>query len=517
MNGRGLPLPPLRAALIASLLAAAPAAADSWGEEINLTNSAATSETGLNHHPLALTPDGVLHVVWAEQDAPADSTFRIYTRRRVGSTWTARELIVDFVGQHPGTQIGAKYPALAVAPDSVLHLFWHDYRIAGIENCEIYTKSKPFGAPWDSSQSADIRLTTTNHPETEGDNGYVPVPLAAADGTLHVLWYDYRHDGQAAEIFVKTRPADGEWDLTPGDSADTRVTFDDDHSELVAADLDVGGDVHTAWRSVGAGARILYAVRDGETGLWSDAVDVSETNTVGGAPALAVDADDAVHVVWPDSRDCGRALFTRVREAGGAWSTIARLTRPADGADEPTLARDESGALHLAWHDGRHSLLNREVFHREKPHGASWDTTYAADTRISDGAGSSVRPSVLARGGCVHVLWKDARSGVNDIYYRARGSFGARVPETAQARWRQLLVWPNPSRGGDIHFARADRSTLEIVTIHDVAGRRIRVLRAPSSTAVWDARDDAGHPLPAGVYFARAPGVPQAARLAVLR
>jgi hypothetical protein len=517
MSRRGLPLPPLRTALLASLLVAAPAAADSWGEEINLTNSATTSETGLNHHPLALTPDGVLHVVWAEQDAPADSTFRIYTRCCVGATWTERELVVDYVGQHPGTQVGAKYPALAVAPDSVLHLFWHDYRNGGIENCEIYTKPKPFGAPWDTSQGADIRLTTTNHPETGGDNGYVPVPLAAADGTLHVLWYDYRHDGQAAEIFSKTRPAGGEWDLTPGDSADTRVTFDDDHSELVAADLDRGGDLHAAWRSVGAGARIFYAVRDAETGLWSDPVDIGGASTVGGAPALVVDADDAVHVVWPDSRDGGRALFTRVREAGGTWSAIARLTRPADGADEPTLACDESGTLHLVWHDGRHSLLNREVFHREKSLGASWDTTYAADTRISNAPGSSVRPSVLARGGCVHILWKDARSGANDVYYRARGSFAARVPETAPAHPRQLLAWPNPCRGGEIHFARADRRALEIVAIHDVAGRRLRVLRVPGPVAVWDARDSAGRPLPAGVYFARVPGVPRAVRLAVLR
>jgi hypothetical protein len=275
--------------------------------------------------------------------------------------------------------------------------------------------------------------------------------------------------------------------------------------------------VHAVWRSVSAGARILYALRDAATGIWADPVDIGETSTVMGAPALVVDAGGAVHVVWPDSRDGGRALFTRVREPSGTWSAIARLTRPAHGADEPTLARDENGHLHLVWHDGRYSLLNREVFHREKPLGAPWDTTYAADTRISSAPGSSVRPSVLAQGGCVHILWKDARSGVNDIYYCVRGPFGASIPETPRAGAPGLRAWPNPARQDVVHIARSDHRALATVTIHDVAGRQIRVLRAPGSAVVWDTRDDAGRLLPAGIYFVRVSGVDRTLRLAVLR
>ena len=54
--------------------------------------------------------------------------------------------------------------------------------------------------------TADVRLTTTSHPETNGDNGYVPVPAASAGGDLHVVWYDYRYDGNAGEILAKDRP-----------------------------------------------------------------------------------------------------------------------------------------------------------------------------------------------------------------------------------------------------------------------------------------------------------------------
>jgi hypothetical protein len=498
------------------LAAGAALAVDAWGPEANLSLTATDSETGLNHRPMAVGADGAFHIVWAEKDGP-NQNYRVWTRRLESGDWSAPELIVDYLATDPGTNGGAKYPALASAADGSLHLFWHDYRIAGINNIEIFTKVRGPGAAWDPARAADLRLTTTSHPETLGDNGYVPTAVATPDGAVHVLWYDFRYDGASAEILAKSRPSGGVWDTTPGDAADTRVTTDASHSELVAAEADGDGTVHAAWRSTSAGARILYAARDPGTGAWSAPVAVDTAAAVAGAPALSIDAVGRVHVVWPDSRDGGRALWTRVHEPGGAWGAESRLTRPQDSADEPSLDAGPDGTLHLVWQDGRVSLLSPQVFHREKAAGAAWDTTYASDTRVSLGAARAVRPSVLADGDGIFVCWKDFRTGNHDLFLRRGGPAGTQAPVVAAARQIRLIAAPNPTRGEPVLFAWGPGSApADELTIHDALGRRVRALRAVGEGASWDGSTDAGGRVPAGVYFVRC-GSSARARVTVIR
>jgi hypothetical protein len=493
--------------------------AATWGAETNLSLSASDSETGLGHRPVVFDAAGTLHVVWAEKDAP-NQNYRIYARSSAlaGGAWDSAELLVDYLASDPGTGVGAKYPSLAPAPNGDLHLFWHDYRIAGIDNIEIFTKLRAAGSAWDPSRDSDVRLTTTDHPETNGDNGYVPTPAVAPNGTIHVLWYDFRYDGNAGEILTKSRAAGGSWNLTPGDSADTRITNDADHSELAAAAVDALGNVHVAWRSAGGGAHVRYARRDATTGAWSPSVDVDLAGQVVGAPAIGVDLDARAHVVWPDSRDGGRALFTRVRETNGAWSPAARITRPADAADEPSLIAGADGALHLVWHDARVSFFNREVFHRAKPPGAPWDSTGATDTRISNASGSSTRPSVAVRGGTIAVLWKDARTGNNEIFVRVATDPATVSPDIAQHKpASQLDASPNPTRGESVRLSRGGPGVLGAIEIADVRGRCVRRIDAAASTASWNLCDDAGAPVAAGVYYARLAGSREVRPITVLR
>ncbi|MGQ0721444.1 MAG: hypothetical protein ACT4PE_07720 [Candidatus Eiseniibacteriota bacterium] len=499
-----------------AVLAAQPAqSVVAWGPEANLSLTATDSETGLNHRPMAITSDGTFHIVWAEKDAP-NQNYRVWTRRLESGTWSASEVIVDYLASDPGTSGGAKYPSLAAAGDGSLHLFWHDYRVAGINNIEIFTKAREAGGAWDPERVADVRLTATSHPETLGDNGYVPTPGATAAGAMHVLWYDFRYDGQSAEILSKTRPPGGSWDLTPGDAADARVTLDADHSELVAADADAAGRVHAVWRSASAGTRILYAERDPLTGIWSSPIQVDVAGAVAGAPALSLDGAGRVHVVWPDSRNGGRALWTRVREAGGAWGAESRLTRPADAADEPSLDAAPDGTLHLVWQDGRVSLLSPKVFHREKAPAAAWDTTYASDTRVSLSTATAVRSSVLSDDdGGIFVCWKDLRTGSYDIFLRRGGPAGTGVPAAPPSR-PLLVAAPNPTFGEPVRFVRDAVAAPAELTIHDALGRRIRTLREGGESASWDGSTDAGGRVPAGVYFVRW-GATGAVRVTVIR
>ncbi len=508
----------LAAAALLGVAAAVPARADEWGPETNLSMTATDSESGLTHRSLARTPDGTFHVVWAERDTP-NLTYRVWTRRLEGGAWTAAELLVDYLDTDPGgpgDDIGAKYPALVAATDGTLHLFWHDYRVAGIGNVEIFTKSRPPGAAWNPERVADVRLTHTTHTENPGDNGYVPVPAAGPDGAVHVVWYDYRWDATAAEIHAKTRPAGGAWDLSPGDGADVRVTGDAAHSELADVAADAAGNLACAWRSVAGGARVRFALRDAATGAWSAPQDVDTQGTVAGAPCVTVDAAGRAHVVWPDSRDGGRALWTRVREPSGAWGPEERITRPSHAADNPSVDVAGDGSLHLVWDDARVSLFNREIFHRALAPGAAWDSTGGSDFRVSASGGASVRAAVRAAGGAVLVTWRDERDGNREVYARVRTSAATAVPAAAGPGGRGLRVAPNPATGPLRILRPAGADPHDDVLVLDAAGRLVRSLRG-GDAVLWDGRDAAGRPVAAGTYFVRSGARGGTARVVVLR
>jgi hypothetical protein len=170
------------------------------------------------------------------------------------------------------------------------------------------------------------------------------------------------------------------------------------------------------------------------------------------------------------------------------------------GAEEPAAAVGPDGRRHLAWHDARVSLFNREVFHQETAAGATWDSTGASDTRLSDGSGRSARPTILvddlAR---VFVLWQDERHGPAEIYFRASATATATEPTPAP----RVALSPNPFRG-TLHLSGL--ATGDRVLVLDVRGRRTAELTVRDGSARWDGRTASGATAPAGLYFLRDAG-----------
>jgi flagellar hook assembly protein FlgD len=73
----------------------------------------------------------------------------------------------------------------------------------------------------------------------------------------------------------------------------------------------------------------------------------------------------------------------------------------------------------------------------------------------------------------------------------------------------RLSMRPNPVRGGgEISFALESAATVRL-EVADLQGRRVRTLLRGTTIApgqrhvAWDGADDAGRPLPAGVYLIR--------------
>ncbi len=497
---------------------AVPAGAQGWGAEERVTVTATESETGLSRSPLAVDSRGNLHVVWSEQDGPS-ANYQIHSRRRRVAGWDSSQMAVAFLASYPGSGLGAKYPSLVVDSEDSLHMAWHDYRIAGILNAEIFFKSRGIDAQWDTTGSSEVRLTTTNHPETNGDNGYVPSLVQNGVGLLAAVWYDYRFDGNNAEIHFKSRSG-GVWDLTPGDAADFRVSETAGNSIDPAVAVDSAGNTHVVWADQVAGGVILYRRRSA-AGSWGAVETVNAGANATGSPAAAVDLDGTLHAAWVDARGGSQAIFARSRSAGGAWGAETRIGPSGKNSQEPALAAATDGTLYVAWHDTRVSLLNREVFLQSRAPGGAWDSTGVVDFRVSSGSGHSTRPSLLVdRFGNLHVLWKDRRDGNSEIYYRAwrnpsltgvegpaRGDEAAAMADEAEPL--RARVHPNPTRGqATVHLSVSRPGRLGI-RLYDVTGREVRTFwEGPASAGdfvcAWNGRDARGAALPAGVYFLRA-------------
>jgi hypothetical protein len=82
-------------------------------------------------------------------------------------------------------------------------------------------------------------------------------------------------------------------------------------------------------------------------------------------------------------------------------------------------------------------------------------------------------------------------------------------PGPIPTRTTLLGAMPNPFQPKTtIRYTVAARSGPVRLTVHDVTGRVVRTLLEGGATpggheAVWDGRDDRGHPMSAGIYFAR--------------
>jgi plastocyanin len=153
------------------------------------------------------------------------------------------------------------------------------------------------------------------------------------------------------------------------------------------------------------------------------------------------------------------------------------------------------------WESGSHTTTNGLSSDPGDNPGALWDepinSTSTSFTRAFDLTGSFpyfCRPHELL-GMKGKIVVETSSTGTDDSPGAGRFAFRPAVP--------------NPFSGSVALGLRAGRGLRVEVAVYSVTGRRVRVLHTgpaggPSSTYVWDGRNDEGRPVPSGLYFIRA-------------
>ncbi|HDT11228.1 MAG TPA: hypothetical protein ENN58_00670 [bacterium] len=82
-------------------------------------------------------------------------------------------------------------------------------------------------------------------------------------------------------------------------------------------------------------------------------------------PAIAVDSNNHIHVVWQDWTPGNQEIFyKKSTDSGANWSSQTRLTWNSGNSAYPAIAVGSDNHIHVVWHD--FTPGNWEIFYKKK-------------------------------------------------------------------------------------------------------------------------------------------------------
>lgn len=149
------------------------------------------------------------------------------------------------------------------------------------------------------------------------------VCLADGQDDLHVLWASFginTHPERARICYKKM--TGGSW----GSRED--LTTDDNHHIYPSMDIDLNGDIHTAWFDVRSMQSVQY--RKKASGVWGSIEDVDTSSYVAAPSNIVVDHDCNAHLIYGKCSNplapVYEILYRKRDAATGVWSSATNLS-----------------------------------------------------------------------------------------------------------------------------------------------------------------------------------------------
>lgn len=160
-----------------------------------------------------------------------------------------------------------------------------------------------------------------------------------------------------------------------------------------------------------------------QQGGWSEAVNLSNSESQSNTPSMTVDPSGAVHVVWVEVADDGRSFISYARFADGGWSPANEImTSPIyQDAESPSIAADSRGYLHLVWR-GDINILHSSAYAPMAGAAQSWSKPRALEYMEED----LRRPQlVIDAQDVLHLVYAIIIGSNSGIYYMQSNDYGA--------------------------------------------------------------------------------------------
>lgn len=366
-------------------------------------------------------------------------------------------------------------PSLALGPDGRVHAAWTDLR-DGFESP--YVSSSGGGATWTAAVKAgDSSFREFDHQ----DNQYDARIAVAPDGTLHLVWLDFRNQSWDVRASSST---DGGATWSPSVRVDGSPSSAEGfpaenlHQDPAIAVLPDGTPM-AAWsdargRRVDRGIRV--ACSDDAGASWAGDASADRTGKREAdqwAPALAVGPEGEVVVAWQDHRRGWNQVYAAVSVDGGrTFGPSVRVARSTAQQWQPAVAVGPDGRVGVAFSQGYGDRRIRVALASFRALGNGELPKVVRDV-VPGFGGVQARPAVAFRGHEILVAWQElAGEGLGDwdVLVSPLGS-GTIIrvddgPPGSHARLPAILVTP-----GRILVAWEDtRSGIEQVRVASLEG-----------------------------------------------
>jgi len=231
-----------------------------------------------------------------------------------------------------------------------------------------------------------------------------PVTVCDRSGNIWAAW----HAGSVGnrDIYI-SKLAAGEENF--GGTVQLTDNMTDQCNPAVA--LDSNGKLYVVWQDNREGDWDIYVSTSVDGISWSTETRVNDPNDGNQVnPAIVIDSQNYAHVVWQDDRADNQDICIATSSDGFVTKTVSQITSDNFDQVEPAVAADSDNTIYVVWTDGRNG--SSDIY------GAASSNPWTNVAMVSNTNNQS-SPAIAAEstGSILHLLWVDDTSGDDDIYY----------------------------------------------------------------------------------------------------
>ena len=265
---------------------------------------------------------------------------------------------------------------------------------------------------------------------SEYSTAYTPQRNLArtSDGTL---WCVYsRSDGTYEQIYISYSPDGETW-------TEEQVSSGSGHQYYPSVAVDSQDNVHVVWTGKGWGSNPNYnniQYRKRTSSGWQAQEAVTDKDSTQYNPAIAIDSQGNVHVVWYGGGWGSNPNYYNIqyrKRTSAGWQAQEALTDKDDKQYDPAIAIDSQDNVHIVWEGGGWGS-NPDYYNIQyrKRTSSGWQ----AQEAVTDKDDDQYYPSIAVDSqDNIHIVWEGWGWGTNtgnaNTQYRKRTSSGWQTQE----------------------------------------------------------------------------------------
>lgn len=254
-------------------------------------------------------------------------------------------------------------------------------------------------------------------------SSYHPAIATDSNNHIHVVWHDDTPGNY--EIYYKnSTDGGGTW------SKAKRLTWNSGDSQYPAIAIDTNNYIYVVWSDNTPGNAEIYYRKSTNGGATWSAKRLTWSSGSSYHPAIAIGQSDSIHIIYYDVTPGNAEIYYKKSTNGGSTWTTKRLTWNGGFSSKSAIAVGSNYHIHVVWEDS--SPGNAEIFYKKSTDGGTTWTT----KRFTYNSGSSSRPAIATdSSNNISVVWHDNSPGNTEIYYKKSTDGGVNWGGSKRITW----------------------------------------------------------------------------------